>query len=394
MHRRPKVVIAAGYDLSLLRFRGELLKALVSLGWEVVAIAPPETTEVPDRLAVIGVRFRPIKLMRTGVSPWGEFNCRKEFHSILADERPDVYLGYTIKPVVHGLPAAHLAGIPTRIALVTGLGAAFNTGGLKGWVLFRVAALLYRRALRLATKVVVQNPDIARFFETTGIFRHSARMIVVQGSGVDTDEYAFHPTTPERPVFLLLARLLKDKGILEYADAARQVRTVFPDARFLLVGSHDSNPAAIEHALLQSWVATGAIEYHTAVEDVRPFLKACSIYVLPSYHEGLPRSVLEAMSVGRAVITTDAIGCRDTIVGAGLPDEQGIRVGSNGLLVPPRDAQALAAAMLRLIRNPKQAAAMGCAGRKLAEERFSVRRINQQMLGAMGAVVADVSNSP
>jgi glycosyltransferase involved in cell wall biosynthesis len=179
--------------------------------------------------------------------------------------------------------------------------------------------------------------------------------------------------TPEPPTFLLIARLLRDKGIVEYVEAAKRLRAGHPNARFRLLGPMDPNPAGLSADVLERWRAEGAIEYLGEAADVRPHLRACTVYVLPSYREGMPRTVLEAMAVGRAIVTTDAPGCRETVV-----------EGENGFLVPPRDVGALADAMRRFIVEPGLAIAMGQRSRAIALQRFDVHRVNAVMLEAMG----------
>jgi glycosyltransferase involved in cell wall biosynthesis len=313
---------------------------------------------------------------------------------LLERERPSLVLAYTIKPIVLGIPAASRAGVPKRYALITGLGAAFNTPGIKGWLLRKAASAMYRSALNLCTKVIVQNRDIEGVLRREGILSEGVAVSVVPGSGIDTERFKASAIPAGPPVYLLLARMLVDKGIREFVEAARIVRQECAGARFLLVGGLDTNPSAIPKAELDRWNKQGVVECRPAVVDVRPLLMQCSIYVLPSYHEGLPRSVLEAMSVGRPVITTDAIGCRDTILEPGPIDAEGVRTGKNGMLVPVRNVPALAAAMLRLAGNPQIAESMGRSGRAAAELLFDVRRINDLMLGAMGVLAPQEGQAP
>jgi len=378
-----KIAIIAGLDVSLVNFRGHLLHTLVHAGHDVIALAPPETVGMPERLSQLGVRYIPVHLSRTGLNLLNDVSYRRELHRIFNKECPDMVLAYTIKPVIHGMHAAVQAGVPWRYALITGLGAAFYTSGLKGWVLRIAGAWFYRRSLRHCTRVIVQNQGIADFFLREGIFNDRSRLLVVSGSGVDTLHFASVRPPKGPPVFLLLARMLRDKGVEEFVSAAKLVKKQLPQARFLLVGDTDPNPAAISQEQLNRWNQEGVVEYLPAVSDVRPLLTGCSVYVLPSYHEGMPRSVLEAMATGRPVITTDAIGCRETVINVGPPDSEGIRVGDNGLLVPVRGVASLAAAMLRLAGDAGLREKMGRRGREIAEQQFDVRLINDVMLRAM-----------
>ena len=377
-------MLIAGYDASLVNFRGPLLQAMVAAGHEVLAAAPAETAGLPARLAAMGVRFVPVpSLQRAGTNPLAEWRTRRELTAMLRQERPDTVLAYTIKPIVHGLPAAAAAGVPHRFALVTGLGTAFHTSGWRGTLLRTVASRLYRQALQVAEAAFFQNEEGRDVFRRHGILNPATRTILVAGSGVDTAHYTAAPADFSRPVFLMLARLLRDKGVAEFVAAARICRATIPAARFLLVGPRDPNPAAVPTHLLQEWQAEGIVEFGDAVTDVRPLLAACTVYVLPSYHEGMPRSVIEAMATGRPVITTDTIGCRETVLAAGPADTDRVRWGENGVLVPVRDAQALAAAMRRLATDSNALRAMGQKARIIAEQQFDVRKINDVMLRAM-----------
>lgn len=394
MLRAQKIVVVGSLDTSLLNFRGSLLRDMVGAGHEVVAVSPAQNPSVPPALAALGVRFVPIALGRTGLNPLADLVTRQRLQRLLERERPSLVLAYTIKPIVLGIPAAAHAGVPKRFALITGLGAAFNTPGVKGWLLRRAASRMYRAALKLCTRVIVQNSDIERVLRQEGVLSERMAVSVVPGSGIDTARFESSAVPAGSPVYLMLARMLVDKGIREFVAAARIVRQKCEGARFLVVGGLDTNPSAILKAELDLWNMQGVVEFCPAVVDVRPLIQECSIYVLPSYHEGLPRSVLEAMSVGRPVITTDAIGCRDTILEPGPIDAEGVRTGKNGMLVPVRNVPALAAAMLRLAGNPQIAESMGRSGRAAAELFFDVRRVNDLMLGAMGLLAPQEGQPP
>lgn len=382
-----KILILAGNDISLVNFRGAIIQHLVREKHEVVALAPDENG-MAGEVARLGARFVPVRLARAGLNPMTDWKTRRQLRGIFVQEKGDVLLAYTIKPVVHGIPVAAEAGLPNRFALITGLGAAFHTRGLKGWILRTAATLLYRRAFRHCTRVIVQNDGILDYFLRHKIVSARSQVSLVSGSGVDVERFAASPVPRGAPVFLLIARMLWDKGIGEYVAAARVVRRQIPAARFLLVGAVDPNPAAISSEQLAGWSAEGVVEYRGAVADVRPVLAECSAYVLPSYHEGMPRSVLEAMAVGRPVITTDTSGCKETVIAAGPPDFEGVRTGDNGMLVPIRAVEPLAAAMCRLARDPHLGERMGERGRMIAVDRFDVHRINEQMVRVMNLTPA------
>jgi len=379
---RQKVFVFGGVATSLVNFRGPLLREMCQTGHEVTALAPQNTGDVATSLAAIGVRYLPVTLARAGLNPFADMLSFLSLKRIFRQERPDVLLSYTIKPVIYGSLAAKWTDVPSIFALITGLGASFYTKGVKGRLLRFIAVTMYRLALARCTRVLVQNEDIAELFIRESILP-AEKIVVVPGSGVDTEHFAYCPNAKGPPVFLLLARMLWDKGVEEYVAAARLTKKQLPEARFLLVGDIDPNPSAICAEQLRRWNEEGVVEYRSAVLDVRPMLAACSVYVLPSYHEGMPRSVLEAMSTGRAVITTDTIGCRETVINAGQADAEGIRVGENGLLIPVQSVAPLAAAMIRLARDVGLRESMGRRGREIAEQQFDVHRINEMMLREM-----------
>lgn len=229
-------------------------------------------------------------------------------------------------------------------------------------------ALLYQKRIAF----FFQNPDDEALFRKLNLLPRAVPSCVVNGSGVDTSEYQLAPL-PEQPRFLLIGRLLGDKGVREYAQAAAVVKAKYPSARFQMVGWIDDNPDAISQKELDDWIESGTLEFLGKLADVRPAIAECGVYVLPSYREGTPRTVLEAMAMGRAIITTDAPGCRETVI-----------EGENGYLVPVQDSEALANAMLRCIEHPDDVAAMGAVSRQIAENKYDVHKVNQVMLKEMG----------
>jgi glycosyltransferase involved in cell wall biosynthesis len=234
--------------------------------------------------------------------------------------------------------------------------------------------VLYRAALARTKAVFFQNPDDLADFKKRNLLKKGVKTVIINGSGVDLNHYSLSPL-PDEPVFLLMARLIGDKGIREYQEAARRVRAKYSQARFLLAGGFDENPAAIDKEEIRGWQEEKDIEYLGRLEDVRPAIAQSRIYVLPSfYREGTPRTILEAMSMGRPVITTDAPGCRETV-------EHGV----NGFLVPVKDAGALAEIMEKFIEQPSLAESMGRESRRIAEQKYDVRKVNCMILEVMRA---------
>lgn len=365
----------AGYPDSLLNFRGPLLNALLTAGLDVHVAAPdlPVSSEVRQRLEALGVQVHEVRLNRTGMNPLSDFGSLFNLWRLMRRLKPDFSLAYTVKPVIYGNVAAWLARVPYRYALITGLGYAFQgEAGQRFW-LKRIVQKLYGFALAKVKKVFFQNPDDEALFYDQGILNSANRKtVVVNGSGIDVDRFTVAPF-PETTQFLLIARLLGDKGVREYIKAAVAVRKKYPDVIFGLVGWLDENPDAVDSNELQEWVESGVIKFYGRLADVKPAITDSSVYVLPSYREGTPRTVLEAMAMGRAIITTDAPGCRETVVD-----------GDNGFLVPVKAVDELVAAMLRLIEEPELAARMGERSRQIAEEKYDVHRVNAVMLREMG----------
>jgi glycosyltransferase involved in cell wall biosynthesis len=373
-HATMRVVVIASHPGSLVVFRGEMLKAMVARGHQVIAAAPDERGTVRDWLDDVGVRFIEVPMARAGLDPIDDLRTLRSLHSLVREARADVVLAYTAKPVIYGLLGARLARVPLRVALISGRGSALAGGeGLKRRLLARLMSTMYAVALRGAHIVFFQNPDDEQFFRSSGLVGRDQRCVRVNGSGVDLEHYAPAPL-PDGPLtFLMVGRLLREKGVFEFVDAAARVKAVRPGAHFQLLGGLDPNPTSISEEALARLQEDGTIEYLGTVTDVRPIIAGAHVIVLPSYHEGMPRSVLEGMSMGRAIITTDAPGCRETV-------EQ----GRNGLLVPVRDADRLAAAMVELIDDRATVAAMGAQSRQMAEQRFDVHAVNRVLLEAMG----------
>ncbi len=380
-----RLALISSQAFSLGNFRGPLIRDLVRAGIEVYALAPdydPAQRAVVRALGAVPVDF---SLSRTGMNPLRDGLDMLRLAMTLRRLRVDVSFGYFIKPVIYGTLAAWLAGIPRRFAMIEGLGFVFTASGTRlsrqRRLLRKGVEGLYRLALRRAERVIFLNDDdLAEFVEGGLVSRGQA--VCVRGTGVVLAEWPWVRPVVEPVTFLLAARLLREKGIVEYATAARRVKARHPQARFVLLGGLDPNPGGLSRAEVQAWVAEGLLEWPGHVE-VKPWLAQTSVYVLPSYREGVPRSTQEALAMGRPVITTDAPGCRETVVD-----------GENGFLVPVRDVDALAERMIRFIEQPGLIETMGRRSRQLAEERFDVRRINARILDILGIAPVPTSANP
>ncbi len=372
---KPIFLLIASFPDSLIKFRGPLIDALLSGGLDVHVAVPglKKESEIYKVLENRGVVIHNAPLQRTGVNPIEDFLTIVSLFRLLKSIKADYVLGYTAKPVIYGTLASWFAGVRHRFALITGLGYAFTgqSSQKRGFVR-KLIQMLYRFSLARTEKVFFQNPDDEALFRELGLLPLIVPSCIVNGSGVDTAEYQVTPL-PEKPCFLLIGRLLGDKGVREYAEAASVVKAKYPNARFQMVGWIDDNPDAISQMELDGWIESGTLEFLGKLTDVRPAIADCGIYVLPSYREGTPRTVLEAMAMGRAIITTDAPGCRETVI-----------EGENGYLVPVQDSEALADAMLHCIEHPDDVSAMGTASRRIAEDKYDVHKVNQVMLKEMG----------
>jgi glycosyltransferase involved in cell wall biosynthesis len=376
-------LLVAGFAESVVTFRGELIASIQSCGLIVHVAAPGLGAGDANRKALEarGVVVHDIALRRTGVNPFGDLVLIWQLFRLMRRIRPEAVMGYTVKPVIYGALAAWVAGVPRRFALVTGLGYAF-TGERKG-LLTRLIQRLYAFALSRVTKVFFQNPDDLALFRQRGVLSLCVPAVVVNGSGVNVAAFPVQLLPGGLPRFLMIGRLLGDKGVREFVQAARMVRDVHPGVQFQLAGWIDENPDAIEKSELETWVSTGAIEFLGRLQDVLPAIAACTVYVLPSYREGTPRTVLEAMAAGRPIITTDAPGCRETVVD-----------GDNGFLVPVKSIDALVAAMLRFVHDASLAPRMGDRSRQIAMEKYDVHKVNAVMLSEMGIAALEETKEP
>lgn len=372
MEKNIKVFILIGaLPESLINFRGSLIQSLRKANYQVTGMASERQTKVTEQLATWGVNFRAYPVQRNSLNPLADFKTWQFLRQTFRELQPDVILAYTIKPVIWGGLASRILPNTRFYALITGLGFAFQGETFKRKLLVKLVTFLYRTALKRAERVIFQNPDNRNEFVQRGIVP-AAKCALVNGSGVDISHYTHTPLPNNPPVFLTIGRLLGEKGFREYAQATQIVKSRYPDVVFQLLGPEDPSPDGISLTEVQEWHQKGWLEYLGSTNDVRPYLQNCHIYVLPSYHEGMPRTVLEAMAIGRPILTTDVPGCRETVI-----------PGENGYLVPKANAQALAERMIWFIENQDQWERMGKRSRYLAEEKFDVNKINHDLLKIM-----------
>jgi glycosyltransferase involved in cell wall biosynthesis len=373
--RSIALVTSEAYSLS--NFRGPLIRELVRRGVTVYALAPDFRADTRKAVLRHGAIPIDISLSRTGLRPLRDLTDIARLSFCLRRIAPDAVLTYFIKPVIYGTLAAAACGVPHRFALVAGLGYMFSNDEKEGAgaSLRRLVRMLYRTAFALCDKVFLQNEEDLTELVGSGMLSRE-KAVRLNGTGVELGRLKPVPPVLQPVTFLLMARLLKQKGVREFAAAAEEVKASHDDARFILLGDVDPNPNSVSRAEVESWAERGLLEWPGQVADVLPYISRSSVYVLPSYYrEGVPRSTQEAMAMGRPVITTDNTGCRETVID-----------GVNGFLVPVRDERALAGAMLRFVEQPDLIEPMGRESRRLAEERFDVNKVNDTMLNEMGIV--------
>jgi len=355
---------------SIINFRGDLIQLLKSKDINVTAVSSVSDAKSLRNIVQLGAVYKDIYLKRNNLSLIDDVKTLSSLLRLFRSKNPPhVVLAYGVKLVVWGGLSARITSIPF-FALITGLGFAFQGESLKRKLLTKLVVFLYKLALKSSKAVIFQNKDNLNIFIEKGIVPRS-KTYVVNGSGVDIKKYSVSEFPEAHVSFLCVSRLLGEKGLREYAAAARIVKDKFPDVEFGLVGSEDSSPDAISLEEVSRW--SGYVNYHGSTNDVRPYIEKCHVYVLSSYHEGLPRSTLEAMSMGRPILTTNAVGCKETV-------EESI----NGFMVPIGSAIKLAEKMIWYIENEDKIQGMGKESRRIVEDRFNVHKVNKEMLRILG----------
>ncbi|SFO48540.1 glycosyltransferase family 4 protein [Sphingomonas sp. OK281] len=346
---------------NVVNFRAGLVRALIADGHEVIAAVGDDGALAG--IEALGARVVTLPMDSAGISPFADLRLLAHYRALFRHEQPDVYLGWTIKPNIYGSIAAAFAGVPA-INNISGLGTAFLGAG---W-LMRVVGVLYRIGLRRSATVFFQNAADREVFVGRGLVRER-QTALLPGSGIDGvafDPAHYGQTTDGVFRFLLVARLIRDKGVFEFIEAARTIRVTHPAVRFQILGFLDvANRTAIDRATLEGWVAEGLIDYLGVADDVRPFLAQADCVVLPSYREGTSRVLLEAAAMARPTIATDVPGCRDVV-----------RDRETGLLCRARDATDLARAMREMLASDDGArVAMGVAARRDVLARFAEHKV-------------------
>ncbi|SFF58725.1 Glycosyltransferase involved in cell wall bisynthesis [Halobacillus alkaliphilus] len=364
-----KIMVISPKNKTLYNFRGDLIKKMISKGHEVIAIGPNKD-HIEDVLA-LGVKFIEVPFNKDNISALGDIKYYKELKKVMKEEKPDLVFSYTIKPVIYSSMAAHSVGVKKIYPMITGLGRVYASTGMKARAVRLITGLLYKRALKPTNTVIFQNTDdLKRLVNLKYIAKEKA--VRVNGSGVNMEKFK-NNELPENHVFLMIARIIKEKGIFEFANAARIVKKKYPNARFILVGGFDNSLGAIAPEDINPYIEDGSIEFPGETKDVIPYLKESSVFVLPTYYrEGLPRTILEAMAMARPVITTDWPGCRDAVINE-----------KNGFLIQPKDSVNLAEKMKILIEYPIKVKEMSNESLRICKEFYEVNKVNNHMLDIM-----------
>ncbi len=365
-----KVLVISPKNKTIFNFRGDLIKAMIANGHEVYAIGP--NREFIDDVMALGIKeFIEVPFVKDNTSIFGDLKYCSRLTKVIKGLAPDLVFSYTIKPVIYGSIAAYRAGVRKIYPMVTGLGRVYASDSAKAKLVRALVGVLFKNAFKKSNKVLFQNhDDLNRFVELGYVPRNKTEH--VDGSGVNMTRFAFDGLTDE-PVFLMTSRVIKEKGIFEYCRAARIVKQQHPEAKCILLGGFDSSIGAIAPADIQEYIEDGSIEFPGETKDVVPFLKQCRFFVLPTYYcEGLPRTILEAMAMGRPVITTDWPGCRDAV-----------KDGVNGFLVEPKNAEMLAEKMLAVLADDELAVSMSEKALESCRTTYDVNVVNQKMLGIM-----------
>ncbi len=369
-----KILVIGGLPSSLVYFRGPLLEAMVKKGHEVHACAAEgQDPQTKDQLANIGVTYHSYFLNSTCMNPLIDIKTVNSLSRLYDQIQPDIVFTYTIKPVIYGSFAAIIKQIPLRFSMIEGLGYTFMLYNWKDHIINRVVCWLYKTALKGNRKTFFLNKEDLSVFIDKGILNDDSQAVLLNGIGAELNHYTPAPSQTKSITFLLISRLMPDKGIDILINAARIIKQRHPSVRFQILGPLTDHPAGYKQTDLDHWQQEGVVEYLGVTDDVRPVIAQASVFVLPSYYrEGLPRTIIEAMAMAKPIITSDAPGCRDTVV-----------EGKNGFLLPLHDVDALVKAMQYFIDKPEQIEIMGIQSRAIAEDKFDVHKINSIIMQEM-----------
>lgn len=365
-----KIAVLSSHTPSLFWFRMDMMLDFVARGHDVVAIGNEDEVEWRQKFESDGIKYRCAAIQRNGTNPLKDLQTLSSLKKLLKEEKPDKVFSYQAKTVIYGGIAANQLGITEVYPLIAGVGSVFLANDLKSKIIRFILKNEYRIGMKKSPNIFFQNADDVDVFTKNKIIDKD-RVVMINGSGVNLEKFTVKPF-PEKFAFLCIARLIRDKGVYEYLEACRIIKERHPEIRCLLVGPFDTNPSSLKQSELQPYIDDRIIEYFGEQSDVRPYIAECSVYVLPSYREGTPKTVLEAMATGRPVITTNAPGCRETVID-----------GKNGWLIPVKGTDALVKKMELLYESPDTVRGMAGIGRKMVEDKYDVKLINKSIIKTM-----------
>ncbi|MDQ0917491.1 glycosyltransferase family 4 protein [Paenibacillus sp. V4I5] len=358
-----KIVFIVPYSKYYINFSWDLLKSLINEGNEITALAPDDSFH--EELAAIGVKLIKTPLNNTGLNIFYDIYSLYMLVKRLKSIEPHLVMCYSLKPILYGTYASRLAKVKSTFSFVTGIGYVFIGNTFLHKILLTIVKILYKFSLKYSNKVFFENPDDLSLFKSLRLLGKENEAVIVNGSGVDINKFTYSPPKVNPISFLVISRIIFDKGILEFIEAAKILKQKYPQIKFKILGPFVKNPSSIKKEIIHEWVNQGVIEYLGETTDVRPFIADSSVFVLPSYREGTPKSTLEAMAMGLPVVTTDCPGCRETV-----------QNNVNGFLIPAKDCEALAMAMEKFIINPSIIPIMGIKSREIAVRKYDVRKVN------------------
>jgi len=363
-----KILIVGGKVWSIINFRGSLIKKLVKEGYKVTAVSSKASKLELEKIKNLGASYIDIELRHNTISLFKDIVYFLKLRKIIFKLNPNIIISYTMKPVIYSGLAIFFKKNINYYPLITGLGNIFNTKKINLYPIKIILIYLCKIALRNAKILIFQNIDNLQYFKKLKI-APKIKKVIIEGSGVDIDYFNIEPFTNKNITFLLIARLLKDKGIIEYIEAAKKVKSKIKNINFNLIGWKDYSSNQVDFNYIKRNHDDKIINYLGSQENVKPFIADSHIYVLPSYHEGLPRSILEAMAMGRPIITTQVPGCKETVVN-----------NENGFLIPCKNINILVEKMIWFITNKEEISKMGQKSRNIVKKKFSSKKIDNEFI--------------
>lgn len=370
MNNNKKIVFIAPKTSTFLNFRGQLMKDIIKKGYDVSAVVPED--ELDDKFKELGVKKIVLNFNKTSLSIFDSLKYLKGLKKILIEEKPDKVFSYTIKPVIFGSIAAHQTKVKEIFSLVCGLGYVYSVNNLKTKIIRPICNLAYKIAFKYNKKVIFQNKDDVNDFVIKKII-YKDKCKIVNGSGVDLNLFRKNKL-PNNNSFIMVSRIIKEKGVKEFFEAAAIVKEKYPDSKFTYIGAYDkSYEKDFEH--LKPYIEKGIVEYIPETDNVAEYISKSAIFVLPSYYrEGIPKTLLEATAMGRPIITTNTPGCKETI-----------KEGINGYFVDVKNSKDLADKMEKMINN-KNLQKMGDESYQICFNKFDIKIINEDMMKIMGVL--------